>query len=43
MTNKKTKKLKNTDIMLTEHKLDDGTDVKLNPKVTIIVFIDIDK
>ncbi len=43
MTNKKTKKLKNTDIMLTEHKLDDGTVVKLNPTVTRIVFFDSDK
>ena len=43
MSNKKTKKLQNTQVMLTEHKLDDGTVVKLNPTVTKIVLFDNDK
>ena len=39
---KKVKKLniKKTNNMLTEHKLDDGTIVKLNPTVTRIVLFD---
>ncbi|MCZ9999910.1 hypothetical protein OFR29_11370 [Brachyspira hyodysenteriae] len=43
MSNKKTKKLQNSAVMLTEHKLDDGTVVKLNPTVTRIVLFDSDK
>ncbi|WP_295154750.1 hypothetical protein [uncultured Brachyspira sp.] len=40
MPNKKTKKLQNSKIMLTEHKLDDGTVVKVNPTVTRIILFD---
>ncbi|ELV05767.1 hypothetical protein [Brachyspira hampsonii] len=40
MTNKKIKNLQNTKISLAEHKLDDGTIVKLNPTVTRIVLFD---
>ncbi|MEI0700445.1 hypothetical protein [Brachyspira intermedia] len=43
MSNKKTKKLQNSTVILTEHKLDDGTVVKLNPTVTRIVLFDGDK
>ncbi|WP_300365528.1 hypothetical protein [Brachyspira sp.] len=40
MSAKKTKKLQNSAIMSTEHKLDDGTVVKINPTVTRIVLFD---
>lgn len=43
MSNKKTKKLQNSTVMLTEHKLDDGTVVKLNPTVTRIILCENDK
>ena len=43
MSNKKIKKLQNSQVMLTEHKLDDGTVVKVNPTVTRIVLFDSDK
>ncbi|MEI0486444.1 hypothetical protein [Brachyspira intermedia] len=43
MSNKKTKKLQNFTVMLTEHKLDDGTVVKLNPTVTRIILCENDK
>ena len=43
MSNKKTKKLQNLQVILTEHKLDDGTVVKVNPTVTRIVLFDSDK
>lgn len=43
MSNKKTKKLQNLPVILTEHKLDDGTVVKVNPTVTRIVLFDSDK
>ncbi|WP_176720562.1 hypothetical protein [Brachyspira hampsonii] len=40
MPNKKIKNLQNTKTALTEHKLDDGTIVKLNPIVTRVVLYD---
>ncbi|WP_258222344.1 hypothetical protein [Brachyspira hampsonii] len=40
MPNKKVKKLQNNNTALTEHKLDDGTIVKLNPIVTRVVLFD---
>ncbi|WP_295161205.1 hypothetical protein [uncultured Brachyspira sp.] len=40
MSNKKIKKMQNSKTISLEHKLDDGTVVKLNPTVTRIVLFD---